>query len=577
MKFTLSWLKQHLETEIPVEQICDRLSLIGLEVDTIMDNAAIFKDFTIAQIVDAQKHPNADKLQICKVDTSKEILQIVCGAPNARAGIKVVLAPVGSVIPVGEFKIKKSKIRDVESNGMLCSERELGLGDDHNGIIELNDNAVIGTSFAQYQGLDDVVIDIELTPNRGDAASVYGIARDLCAAGIGDLIKHEEPSIQATGQFISPITARIEDPENCHHAVFRYFKNVQNSKCADGVSQYLRAIGSSEQSAIVDISNFAMFSYGRPNHAYDADKIEDDVVIRKSQAGEKFIALGGEEYELPQDLSIIADSKKVIAIAGVMGGELTKIDPNTKNILFELAYFNPRAVMKAGRALNIITDSRFRFERNIDASTTEFFLQYFSEMLIKYCSGEASEPLYLKGETINQTDNVVFSINDIKRIAGISIPKEQVETILQKLGFQIISSQNNDYSLTIPAHRKGDIAGRADIIEEVLRIHGYDNVNSISVSGHKNSKASYKDKARGLLLERGLHEVITWSFMCSKIAAQFGFESNIEIQNPISIQMNVMRQTIIPNLLNALINNANRDNLNLCLFEAGAVYGRQTE
>jgi phenylalanyl-tRNA synthetase beta chain len=371
MKFTLSWLKQLLDTAANADEIALALNSIGFEVEGVEDKSAIYNPFIIAEIKEATRHPDADKLNVCQVNNGHEILQIVCAATNARAGIKVVLAPVGTTMP-NAMQIKLSKIRGIESKGMLCAADELLLEENSEGIIELGSDAVVGAKYADYANLNDVVFDVALTANRGDGASVYGIARDLAAKGIGTLKPLAATALQYT-EDKSPIAVTIED-EGCHAFSATYISGINNLPRANIYADALKGIGGSPKTPLVDISNFAMMNYGRPNHIYDADKIKGDLVIRKSRADEPFVAIGGQEYKLPEGLTVVADSEMVVCIGGVIGGELSKVTEETKNILVEVGDFDPIAVTNSGRVLNQHTDARFRFERGIDHGNTESFV-----------------------------------------------------------------------------------------------------------------------------------------------------------------------------------------------------------
>jgi phenylalanyl-tRNA synthetase beta chain len=570
MKFTFSWLKNYLETTASVEQIAEKLSDIGIEVESVEDKAKAYNLFITAKILEANPHPQAEKLKVCKVDNGKETLQVVCGAPNARAGINVVLAQIGATVPANDMKIKASKIREVESQGMLCSRKELALGEDHEGIMELANGVSAGQSFAGYAGLKEVVFDVSLTPNRGDAASVFGIARDLAATGIGRLIAYEAKHLE--GSYASPISVSIEDKEGCYEFLGRYIKDVKNTSSPNNIEKCLKAIGSSPKSSLVDISNFLMYDMGRPNHIYDADKIEGDIVVRKSKSGETFIPLGGEEITLEENMLIIADSKKVLAIAGVIGGELSKVDENTKNIFIEVACFNPDSVSLSGRKLNINTDARYRFERRVDHSISKVFMESLSHLIHKSCKGEVSSISEAYGNKPNYITEVKFNFSSINRLAGFDIAKDECINILTKLGFSLEGDK-----VIIPPHRMGDVVGEADIVEEILRIYGFDKIPSQPleidaiqlkrIEGDKNETA-----VSARLRARALNEAITWSFMDEKIANLFGFDNPIALQNPISSELSVMRPTVLPNLLGLTVKNLARGLNNFGFFEVGSIY-----
>ncbi|MDF3047753.1 MAG: pheT [Candidatus Midichloriaceae bacterium] len=617
MRFTLSWLKKHLNTTSTLEQICKTLTSIGLEVEECIDKSKVYEPFIIAEILKAEPHPDADKLRVCTVFDGNANLQIVCGASNARAGIKVVLAPIGTVIPAGNFVIKAAKIRGVESSGMLCSSEELMLPGASEGIIELPADAKVGLKYMEYAKLDDAVIEIALTPNRGDAACVLGIARDLAAAGLGNLISptsesaeykrllakpasgskmledfgaqdrsvldiHEDPSTKSTPQIAAEVglckkskgefPINIEDKDNCQEFTATVVKGVDNYKSTpEYIGNMMRAIGSSPKSALVDISNFAMFDMGRPNHMYDLDKIKGSVTVRKSRKDEKFIALGGQEYALPADLLIVADGEKVLAIAGVMGGELSKVDDKTNNILVEVANFHPEAVAKSGRALNLLSDSRYRFERRIDSGSTDSFVSYLTGEITKNLGGAVVSSTKAFGNTINHPKEVAFNIESVSELAGSDIDNAFIESTLQKLGFIIKGDK-----VTVPSYRYGDITQGRDLVEEVLRIYGLDNIVPLpiplSFENISVKSPEFADKARQYLINNGFDEMITYSFISRKQADQFSFAARVELANPISSDMSVMRASQLPSLLKHLSENISYGIHDANYFEIGNIY-----
>lgn len=573
MKFTLSWLKQLLDKAANADEIALALNAIGFEVEGLEDKSAIYSPFVIAEIKEVSRHPDAEKLNVCQVNNGKEILQIVCGADNARAGIKVVLAPVGAMIPANSMLIKASKIRGIESNGMLCSAYELLLGTDAEGIIELGSDAAVGTKYASYANLNDVVFDIALTANRGDGASVYGIARDLAAKGIGTLRPLTSP-IPKYIESESPITIRIEDVDGCSAFTGTYIAGVNNFPGTNVYANALKGVGNTPKTPLVDISNFAMLNYGRPNHVYDADKITGDVVIRKSRAGEQFVAIGGQEYELPEGLMVIADSAMVLCVAGVIGGELSKVTEATKNILVEVADFNPIAVTNAGRALNQHTDSRFRFERGIDHGNTDFFTNYLNSIILSTCGGQATSRQMVTASTPNFITEVKFDFDNVKALGGIDIAEGTAREILKRLGFFWEGS-----TVKIPTWRQGGIDGAADIVEEILRIYGFDFIPSeplpLSQANIIPGRVDLENAMRHALTQRGMDEVLSWSFMDESLARKFGHDDHIKLANPISVELNVMRKTAIPNLMSFIGKNCARGYANLAFFEMGSIYARE--
>lgn len=569
MKFTYSWLKQFIDTGASADEVAYALNSIGFEVNEVIDKGRIYNPFVIAEIVASERHPDAEKLSVCTVFNGKEKLQVVCGAANARAGIKVVLAPVGTIIPANGMQIKAAKIRGIESTGMLCSAEELMLEGESDGIIELANDAAVGQSYADYANLNDVVFDIDITPNRGDATSIYGLARDLAAKGIGTLKDFPASEVKYSGK--SPINVVIEDQQNCARFCATYIANINNKVSSPAYTSYLRAIGSSAKSALVDISNYAMLAYGRPNHIYDADKIKGQMVVRKSLAKEKFIAIGGDEYELPEGLTVIADDEKILCVAGVIGGELSKVTEESSNILVEVAEFNAIAVTLAGRALNINTDSRFRFERGIDRDLTDNFANYLNSLIMQTVGGKASETLSVNGSKEETVTEVDFDFALVRSLGGVDLPQGVAKEILARLGFTISGAK-----VKIPSWRLGTIDGAPDIVEEIIRIYGYDFIPSQSLPLEQSkvviSQTTVDQRLRSCLIMRGMSELITWSFMDENLAKKFGHDNHIRLTNPISSELNVMRQTVVANLLASVTKNVARGANDLSFFEIGAVY-----
>lgn len=579
MKFTLSWLKEYLETHASLEEITDRLTAIGLEVEEVVDQGAIYAPFLIAHIIEAKPHPNADKLQICQVeDGSGKPLQIVCGAPNARAGIDVVLAPVGTVIPTNGMKIKASKIRDVASNGMLCSADELGLGEDSSGIMELDlqDNYKAGDSFATSQGLTDPMIEIAITPNRGDCLGVYGIARDLAAAGLGTLKPYSIHELKGTHH--SPITIHNEAEQLAPYFIGRHFKNVTNGDSPAWLQNRLKLIGLKPISALVDITNYIAYSFGRPLHVYDADKLQGNLTIRHARQGEALNALNDTKYHLTNYDLVVADDQRPQAIAGVIGGTDSGCSHETKNVLLEIALFDADIVADMGRRHQIITDSRYRFERNLDAAFMMDAVHLVSQMIRDLCQGEPSAVI-LNGHAPLPKKKVPFNMNSIQSRGGVEIDTATIQNILRKLGFEF--SGNKDHlEVSIPSWRH-DVECEADLVEEVLRIYGYEHIPSIRLvadnhfDGSKLSDLQQKTlTARHTLSQMGYHEAVSWSFMQENDAVPFGYDAakGLKLLNPISQDLNVMRPSILPNLLQAAKRNQDRHISNIALFEIGPIF-----
>ncbi len=572
MKITLSWLKTFLETNANLNEIVAKLTSIGLEVESVVDKASELKNFTVAEILETSQHPNADRLRVCRVNTGKEELQIVCGAPNARAGIKVVLAPVGTIIPTNKLEIKASKIRGVDSNGMLCSAAELGIGEDGGGIIELDaNNSDIGKKFVDISGIGDPVIEVAITPNRADCLGVYGIARDLAAASLGKLKPVTIKPIK--GEFNSPINVNIVDERACPLFIGRYFMGVKNVESPQWLQKHLQSIGLKPISALVDITNYICLSYARPLHVYDAQKLSGNLSARFAKSA-KIQALDNKEYELDSQMLVIADDKSPQAIAGVIGSAQSGCGEDTKDVFLEVALFNPDNVAYSGRSLNIVTDSRYRFERKVDPNFVMDAMEIASNMILDICGGSASKPV-ISGKIPVWQKEITISDGLIEKYSGIKISEKEAFTILESLGFSI-----NKNVISIPSWRP-DVEGGADIVEEILRIYGYDKIEGIkptndSIVENKPSflqNFSVDRKIRQLLVVKGFTEVVTWSFMEEKKAAFFvDIDQRLVLRNPISSELGYMRSVIIPNLLDVIVKNMARGFTDLSLFETGSIF-----
>jgi phenylalanyl-tRNA synthetase beta chain len=579
MKFTLSWLHDYLSTDAPVAEIARVLTAIGLEVESITDPAETLGVFKVAEILEAVPHPDADRLRVCQVNDGEQTLQIVCGAPNARAGLKVALAPVGAIIPNGNFAIKASKIRGVESNGMLCSETELGLGKDSNGIMELPATLTPGQRFIDAMELNDPVIEIAITPNRGDCLGVYGIARDLAAAGVGRLKQLAIPSVKP--EYKSPVSIILEDTEACPYFIGRHFSEVKNRPSPDWLQNRLKSIGLQPISALVDITNYIAYAFGRPLHVYDADTLGTKLKVRAAKAGEKINALDNKEYTLTEGLPVVADDDSVLAIGGVIGGVPSGCTEQTTNVFLEVAFFEPIAVAKAGRALQIDSDSRYRFERHVDPNFMEDAAALASQMILELCGGKPSD-FVIAGKNPHKKRTIAFPLERVKTLGGVDLPERHILNILNDLGF-IMEGRAPIRNVQVPSWRN-DVEGSADLVEEVLRIHGYDNLevvplpfNNDNVQGPLSPEQRAVSSARRLLATRGLQEVVTWSFMSSKKAKLFApVTEELTLLNPISSDLDVMRPSVIGNLLDAAARNAARGFANVAFFEIGPVFASAT-
>ncbi|NRB10699.1 MAG: phenylalanine--tRNA ligase subunit beta [Rickettsiaceae bacterium] len=575
MRFTLSWLKKFLDTDASLEKIAHTLTHIGLEVEDIDDKASQLGSFEVAEIIEAKQHPNADKLKLCMVKTKDETLQIVCGAPNARAGIKVVLAKIGTIIPNGNFKIKRSKIRDVESCGMMCSANELGIGDDHDRIIELPSEAVIGEPFSKYFGFNDPVIHINITPNRADGLGVYGIARDLAAAGIGTLKELKIPDV--IGDFKPNIALSVKDSLACPLFAIREITGLSNKQSPDWLKNLLENIGLGSISAIVDVTNYIAYSFGQPMHAYDADKLTGKLQVELLSEATTFKALNDKEYRLEAGDLIIKDEKSLQCAAGIIGGDNSACSDSTKTIILEAACFNAENIAKTGRRLAVDTDSRYRFERNVDREFTLKALDYATSLILSIVGGKASEVSYV-GNSKLPSRKIEFPVSYLLQKAGFTLPGEDICNLLSRLGFAC-EIKKDVIHITIPSWRY-DVTIKEDIVEEILRIHGYDKIPEtplpiVNIKSKTTPKEQRKlNDIRRQLAASSYTEVVTWSFMSSKDAELFSkpLKEELTLQNPITNELDYMRPTIIANLLKIAVNNINRSFKDLAFFEIGPIF-----
>lgn len=573
MKFTLSWLKEHLDTNASLEDITNQLTALGLELESVEDRAATYAAFKVAHVVSAEKHPDADRLKVLKVDTGKETLQVVCGAPNARAGMKGIFAPDGSFIPGTGITLKKGNIRGQESNGMMVSEREMGLSDEHNGIIEVDASLPIGTAFADIYGLNDPVIDISVTPNRADCAGVRGVARDLAAAGIGTL-KPLSKNAPVKGAFKSPVSVSIEDNKGCPMFVGRYIQNVKNGQSPDWMQARLKAIGLRPISALVDITNYVTMDLCRPLHVFDADKVKGNLVIRAAKKGEQIEALNAKTYTLDEGMVVVCDDNGPEAIGGIMGGVASGVLEDTKNVFVECAYFDPYRTAKTGRGLEIVSDARYRLERGVDPAFLVEAMEIATNLILELCGGEVSD-IVIAGEEPEWKRSIDFDPAFTKKLTGVDIPADKQISILKSLGFTV------DGTKVQPPSWRADIEGKPDLVEEIVRVTGYDNIPAAEVrsdaavsNGVETDNYSRTRKARAALSARGLLECVTWSFMKLETANLFGANDNpaLALSNPISSELTQMRPSILPNLIDAAQRNADKGYHNAALFEVGPAF-----
>jgi phenylalanyl-tRNA synthetase beta chain len=587
MKFSLAWLDRHLETEADAAQIAARLNALGIEVEGLEDPAERLAGFKVARVLSAAPHPNADKLQVLSVDAGEaQPLQVVCGAPNARAGLVGVLGTPGAVVPAGGFELRKSAIRGVESHGMMCSTRELELGDDHEGIIELPADAPVGTAFADYRGTSPV-FDVAITPNRPDCMGVHGIARDLAAAGLGRL-KAPNPAGRSAPapSFACPVAIRTEDPEGCPAFYGRVLRGVRNGPSPEWLQALLRDAGQRPISALVDLTNFLMFAFGRPAHVYDLARLQGAVVARRAVAGEQVLALNGKTYTLDPSMTVIADDSGVHDIAGIMGGEHSSVSEATTDVLLEIAYFDPERIGATGRKLGLATDARTRFERGVDPAFLDAGLDLLTALILELCGGEASE-VVRAGEPPRDQARVAYDPALALRLGGVAIPEAEQRSILERLGFAV----DTDWTVEAPSWRP-DIDAAPDIVEEVVRVHGLDKVASVALpraEGVARPTATaaqrLERRLRRAAAARGLNEAITWSFLPVAHAQHFAAGSGAAngtqaggagqlwvLENPISEDMKAMRPSLLPGLIAAAKRNLDRGANGVRLFEIGRRY-----
>jgi phenylalanyl-tRNA synthetase beta chain len=570
MKFSLEWLKVHLETDASAQEIADKLTAIGLEVEGLSNPAEALAPFRVARVLTAEKHPQADKLQVLTVDDgSGAPIQVVCGAPNARAGMLGVFGPPGAYIPGSDMTLKVAAIRGVESRGMMCSSRELELGDDHSGIIELPEDAPVGAAFTQYAGLDDPVFDVNVTPNRQDCMGVRGIARDLAAAGIGALNPLAVPQVE--GSFPCPVPIRIDDPDGCPAFFGRAIRGVTNGSSPDWMQRRLKAAGQRPISALVDITNYVMLEHGRPAHAYDIAKLMGGLNARAAKAGEKVLALNEKEYVLEPFMTVIADDAQVHDIGGIMGGEDSGVTADTTDVMLEVAYFTPERIARTGQALGLTSDARSRFERGVDPAFLDDGLAILTGLILDVCGGEPSAPLRV-GQPPVERRTITFDFGRTKALGGIDVPEKRQREILQSLGFEL-----NGNDVTVPTWRR-DVEGPADLVEEVARITGYDRVPSTPLDrapGVAKPTATRSQlmerRVRRTAAARGLDEAVTWSFISDAEAKAFG-GGDWRLANPISEDMKVMRPSLFPGLIGAARRNIDRGASSIRLFEIGRRY-----
>jgi phenylalanyl-tRNA synthetase beta chain len=569
MKFSLSWLKDHLDTAASAQDIADKLTAIGLEVEEVTNPAEALAPFRVAKVLTAEKHPQADKLQVLTVDAGEGPVQVVCGAPNARAGLVGVFGPPGTYIPGSDITLKVAAIRGVESRGMMCSSRELELGDNHSGIIELPADAPVGTAYTAYAGLDDPVFDVNVTPNRQDCMGVRGIARDLAAAGMGKLKPLAVPQVE--GVFACPIEIRNDDPEACLAFFAQAIRGVRNGVSPEWMQRRLKAAGQRPISALVDITNFLTIGFGRPAHVYDLAKLQGHLGPRRARDGEKVLALNEKQYTLDASMCVIADANEVHDIGGIMGGEHSGVNGDTTDVVLEIAYFEPEHIARTGQKLGLTSDARSRFERGVDPAFLDDGLAILAGLIIDICGGDPSE-VVRAGQPPVETRKMTFDYGRTKALGGIEVPEPRQREILESLGFEL-----NGRDVTIPTWRR-DVEGPADLVEEIARITGYDAVPSTALErapGVARPTATRSQlverRVRRTAAARGLDEAVTWSFISDGEAEVFG-GGKWKLANPISEEMKVMRPSLLPGLIAAARRNLDRGASSVRLFELGRRY-----
>ncbi len=576
MKFTLSWLKDHFNTTASLDEIVEKLTMIGLEVEHVEDKAKEYEPFKVVQILEAVQHPNADRLRVCKVDNgSGTPLQIVCGAPNARAGLKTVLGLPGTYIPAKDITLSVGKIRGVESQGMMISGAEIGFSADSDGIIEMPADAPIGEPFAKVLGLNEPVIEINLTPNRPDCTSVNGIARDLGATLIGEYIENTPQRV--AGAFRCPVTVTIEDAVLCPAFGLRLIRGVKNGPSPEWMQKRLTAIGLRPINALVDITNYITFDRGRPLHVFDARKVKGNLTVRRAKNGETLLALDGRTYELDSAMCVIADERAVESLAGIMGGEESGCDENTTDVLIESALWDEFNIAQTGRKLGINTDARYRFERGVDPNFMLPGLELATGLVMDLCGGEPSE-VVVAGSPKARDVVVDYPMSELERLAGIKLPAVETRRILERLGF-FAAGQGDRLKIAVPSWRP-DVHGRADIVEELVRITGVDAVPSTPFPRGDEARKPVLTpiqlrtrKAKRGLAARGLVEAVTWSFVPKREAELFGGGAReLALANPIAAELSDMRPSLLPGLIASAQKNADRGYGDVALFEVGQIF-----
>jgi phenylalanyl-tRNA synthetase beta chain len=584
MKFTLDWLKDHLDTTASADEIAEALTTIGLEVESVEDTAKALKPFVVAHVVSAEAHPNSDHLKVCKVDAGTgTLIDVVCGAPNAVSGMKSVFAFPGTWIPGKDFELKAGVvIRGAPSNGMLCSAAELELSDDHTGIIELPDDAPIGTPYVDYAGIGGVVYDISITPNRGDATGIYGVARDLAAYGLGELnptTGYMAPVPSAGPSPIPPLPQQFApgEPKAIRKFAGRYIAGVRNGPSPAWLQKRLRDVGLRPINALADITNFVSQGWGRPLHAYDADKVVGTMLLRNARAGEKLDGLDGRTHELDETMCVIADDEGPLCLGGILGGERSSCTDETVNLFMECASWDPEEIARTGRKTGIVSDARYRLERSVDPALTEPGLELATRLVMEICGGTPMEPA-ISGEDVYPNTVIAFPTSEVRRLTGLDLPGLRIAEILTRLGFDV-SGSGTTLQVKVPSWRP-DVTQKADLVEEVMRMEGIGKVpvdplprlTGVAPRMLTTIQNRRRDIKR-VLAARGLDEAVTWSFISEAEARRFGGgKPELKLANAIAADLSDMRPSLLPGLLGAVRRNENRGFSNLAIFEVGQVF-----
>src|ERR1700716_1793686 len=577
MKFTLSWLKEHLDTDEPVEKLADKLTMIGLEVEHIDDKAKALAPFTIARVISAEQHTNADRLRVCMVETGDGGAPGagVCAAPKARAALVSVFSAPGTFIPGKNITLGVGTIRGVESRGMLCSAAELQISEDHDGIMELPADAPIGARYAEWAGLGDPVLEINLTPNRPDCTGVHGISRDLSAADMG---KFKDSTIRPIkGEFPCPVKVTVEDATLCPGFALRLVRGVKNGPSPQWLQQRVTSIGLRPINTLVDITNFMTYDRARPLHVFDAAKVRGNLTVRHARDGETLLALDGRTYTLDSGVCVIADDHGVESLAGIMGGEASGCDANTSDVLIESALWNEINIAQTGRKLGINSDARYRFERGVDPAFMVPGLEMATKLVMEICGGTPSENIVV-GKAFGDDRVIDFPLNEVKRLAGIDVPLVEMKRILGHLGFMVAGS-GSVVKVAVPSWRS-DVHGKADIVEEIVRIVGVDKVPMTPFDRGDAPRQPILTpiqlrtrRAKRALAARGMVEAVTWSFIAKAAAELFGGgQSELALANPIASDLSDMRPSLLPGLIAAAQANADRGVPDVALFEVGQVF-----